>query len=417
LVSRRARKEAKSATLRRCFAAIAARNIENRTLPNFSILNSSSQYDYIIAGAGCAGLSLAVHMIHSGKFTDKKILIVDKEEKNKNDRTWCFWEPEPGLFEPVVYQRWKQVWFHGNDFSKLLFLSPYEYKLVRGIDFYNHCFDLIKNQSNIDILFGEVKEIKMDGEVATLKLNGEKFSAGYIFNSIQFDKPILKKKEYYLLQHFKGWVIETENPAFISGEATLMDFRMDQQHGTTFVYVMPFSATNALVEYTLFTEKLLEPYEYEKGLKEYITNYLRVHSYRITETEFGVIPMTNHRFPANEGNIINIGSAGGQTKGSSGYTFRFIQKNSAEIVERLSRGKHPAGKPIKRKYYFYDSVLLNILHNKKLSGQEIFSDLFQKNKPQQVLRFLDNESSLSDELKIISSLPTWPFLKAALKQL
>jgi lycopene beta-cyclase len=380
-------------------------------------LNNSGKYDYIIAGAGCAGLSLAVHMIHSGKFTDKKILLVDKEEKNKNDRTWCFWETEPGLFETVIYQKWKHVWFHGEKFSKLLSLLPYEYKLIRGIDFYNHCFELIKKQSNIDIMFGDVKEIKSDGEETTLMLNGEKFSAGYIFNSILFDKPVLKKKEYYLLQHFKGWVIEAGKPAFNPSEATLMDFRADQQHGTTFVYVMPFSATKALVEYTLFSEKLLEPSQYEDGLKKYIANNLRIHSYKITETEFGVIPMTNHRFPVSNGNIVNIGSAGGQTKASSGYTFRFIQKNSAEIVERLLQGKHPAGKPVKKKYHFYDSVLLNILHNKKLSGKEIFSDLFKKNKPQQVLRFLDNRSSLSDELKIISSLPTWPFLKAALKQL
>ena len=373
-------------------------------------------YDYIIAGAGCAGLSLAVHMIHSGKFNDKKILIIDKDEKKTNDRTWCFWEKEPGLFEPVVYQKWKQVWFHGEKFSKLLSLQPYEYKLVRGIDFYNHCFDIIKKHSNIGILYGEVKEIKMDGQVATLKLNEGKFSATYVFNSILFNKPVLKKKEYYLLQHFKGWVIETESPCFNPGQATLMDFCVDQQQGATFVYVMPFSATKALVEYTLFSEKLLEPFQYEAGLKEYISENLGIVSYKITETEFGVIPMTNHRFPAKEGNIINIGSAGGQTKASSGYTFRFIQKNSVEIVEMLSQGKHPAVGSMKRKFHFYDSVLLNILQNKTVPGKKIFTSLFKKNKPQQVLRFLDNESSLRDELKIISSLPTWPFLKAALKQ-
>jgi glycine/D-amino acid oxidase-like deaminating enzyme len=45
------------------------------------MLNSSNQYDYIIAGAGCAGLSLAVHMIHSGKFSNKKILIKKKKIK------------------------------------------------------------------------------------------------------------------------------------------------------------------------------------------------------------------------------------------------------------------------------------------------------------------------------------------------
>jgi lycopene beta-cyclase len=374
-------------------------------------------YDYIIAGAGCAGLSLAVHMIHSGKFSDKKILIVDKEEKKNNDRTWCFWETEPGFFEPFVCQKWKQVWFHGEEFSKLIDLSPYEYKLIRGIDFYNHCFGILKKQANVDILFGEVKEITSDGTGATLTLNEDQFMAHYIFNSIQFSKPVLKKKEHYLLQHFKGWMIETEKASFNPGEATLMDFRAGQQQGTTFVYVMPFSETKALVEYTLFSEKLLEPVQYEEGLKEYIAKYLRVDSYRITETEFGIIPMTNHRFPVHEGNIIHIGSAGGQTKASSGYTFRFIQKHSAAIVQQLESGKIPIERIKKKRFHFYDSILLHILQHKKLSGEKIFSALFKKNKPQQVLRFLDNESSLGDELKIISSLPTWPFLKAALKQL
>ncbi len=355
-------------------------------------------------------------MIHSGKFSNKKILIVDKEEKKKNDRTWCFWETEPGLFEPVVYHKWKQVWFHGEGFSKLLLLSPYEYKLVRGIDFYNHCFDLINMQSNIDVLYGEIKGIKNDGQNATLTLNGKTFSSDYIFNSILFEKPALKKNEYYLLQHFKGWSIETEKPAFNPGEATLMDFRADQQHGTTFVYMMPFSEKKALVEYTLFSEKLLDTDQYDEGLKKYISEILRIDSYKILETEFGVIPMTNHRFPEKNGKIINIGTAGGQTKASSGFTFRFIQKHSADIVKRLSQGKYPVGKTRKRKYHFYDSVLLNILHRKTLSGKIVFSDLFKKNKPQQVLRFLDNESSLSDELKIISSLPTMPFLKAAIRQ-
>jgi lycopene beta-cyclase len=70
-----------------------------------------------------------------------------------------------------------------------------------------------------------------------------------------------------------------------------------------------------------------------------------------------------------------------------------------------------------KRFRFYDNTLLHILYYEKLPGHEIFTQLFQKNKPQEVLRFLDNESSLTDELKIISTLPTWPFLKAAIKQL
>jgi lycopene beta-cyclase len=62
-------------------------------------------------------------------------------------------------------------------------------------------------------------------------------------------------------------------------------------------------------------------------------------------------------------------------------------------------------------------VLLDVLHNKRVTAKDIFTSLFKKNKPQQVLKFLDNESSLKEELKIISTLPTFPFLKAALKQI
>jgi lycopene beta-cyclase len=382
-------------------------------------LQNTSQYDYIIAGAGCAGLSLAVHMIHSGQFSNKKVLIVDKDEKKQNDRTWCFWETGKGLFDSLVYKQWSNAWFHGDGFSELLKLSPYRYKLIRGIDFYSYCLNLIQQQTNFEVIKADIQEIKSEEGKSWIQCGGNNIFADYIFSSILFEKPELKKNEHYLLQHFKGWVIETEKPSFNPDEATLMDFRVSQQHGTTFVYVMPFSETKALVEYTLFSELLLEQPQYEEALRNYITQFLGIDSYKIAEDEFGVIPMTNYKFPSVEGGIIYIGTAGGQTKASSGYTFNFIQKHSARIVENLIKRGNPfmplPGGP--RRFKFYDSTLLRILKHRQLAGGKIFTRLFKKNKPQQVLRFLDNETSLSQELKIISSLPTWPFLKAAMKQL
>jgi lycopene beta-cyclase len=358
-------------------------------------------------------------MIQSGMFAEKKILLVDKEDKKQNDRTWCFWETEAGLFDSLVYKKWRNAWFHGEGFSRLLDLSPYEYKLIRGIDFYQYSLELIRQQPNFEIVEATVGEIKTEEGKSWIVGNGNKISATYIFNSILFEKPVLKEKEHYLLQHFKGWIIETEKPSFNPGEATLMDFRVSQQYGTTFVYVMPFSETRALVEYTLFTEVLLDKQQYDEGLRNYITQFLKIDSYKIVEEEFGVIPMTDHSFPLVNGGIINIGTAGGQTKASSGYTFNFIQKHSARLVQNLIKRNNPfiplPGGP--GRFKFYDSTLLHILKHKQLAGDKIFTQLFKKNKPQQVLRFLDNESSLLTELKIISSLPTWPFLKAALKQL
>ncbi len=158
--------------------------------------------------------------------------------------------------------------------------------------------------------------------------------------------------------------------------------------------------------------------EYEKALKNYIEEKLGLLSYRIEEREFGVIPMTNIHFTKRENNCINIGTAGGQTKGSSGYTFNFIQKHSAAIVGSLLKYDHPFGvQDISNRFHFYDSILLSILEEGSLSGADIFTDLFKKNKPQQVLKFLDNETSITEEINIIRSLPILPFLKAAFRQI
>lgn len=373
--------------------------------------------DYIIAGAGCAGLSLAVHMIRSGAFKDKKVLLLDRDPKQANDRTWCFWHQGAEWYDPIVYKQWSQLWFYGEGYSRELCIDPYSYKMIRGIDFYNYCLQLVGGQDNFEIRQGRVEGVFSDEEGTGVLVDGEKLYAEYVFNSILFQKPSLRPNEYWLLQHFKGWIIETNTPTFDPHSAVLMDFRISQHHGAAFCYVLPFSSNRALVEYTLFTPQVLPQQEYDKGLRDYLHTFLKIDDYKVVEEEFGVIPMTNVKFPASDNRIIHIGTAGGQTKGSSGYTFTFIQKHSAAIVRGLIRSGKPIVKKTSPRFAFYDSVLLHILHHQTLGGKEIFTDLFQKNDPRHVLKFLDNESTLAEELKIISSLPTLPFLKAALKQI
>src|SRR6476661_7476448 len=122
-------------------------------------INTSPHYDCIITGAGCAGLSLVQHLIHSGKFSEKKILIIDKDAKQKNDRTWCFWEKENGLFQSIVRKEWKHLFFHSHSVSKELNIQPYTYKLIRGIDFYNYCLNEIRHHPNIIFLNATVENI------------------------------------------------------------------------------------------------------------------------------------------------------------------------------------------------------------------------------------------------------------------
>lgn len=379
-------------------------------------MNTSFRYDFIICGAGCAGLSLAMHIIHTGTFSDKKILLVDKDSKGANDRTWCFWQKDQGLFEPIVCKQWDKLWFYGDSFSAQLNIGPYQYKMIRGIDFYEYCLNTIRQQKNFHILFEKVDEV-FSHDKTGLIVNGQKIYGDYVFNSILFERPQLQKNDYWMLQHFKGWIVETEEDCFDENSATLMDFRIDQHDGTSFCYVLPFNSKQALIEYTIFSPKLLQPEEYDEGLRSYIGDILKIPSYNIIEKEFGVIPMTNFKFPSYRGNIINTGTAGGQTKGSSGYTFNFIQKHSTQIVKALIETGKPFIEQPSGRFNFYDSVLLKVLIDKSVPGEKVFTDLFKNNPAQKVFKFLDNESSVAEELKIISSLPTLPFLKAGIRHM
>jgi hypothetical protein len=126
---------------------------------------------------GCAGLSLAVRLSEAGLTKDKKILLVDREIKNRNDRTWCFWETQPGFFEDIVFRSWNKAWFNSNDLTELLDLAPYKYKMIRGIDFFDHCMKRISADPAFDIKYGVVKDIYTEEFMAFLLLEEEEFGA------------------------------------------------------------------------------------------------------------------------------------------------------------------------------------------------------------------------------------------------
>lgn len=374
----------------------------------------SKDFDFIIAGAGCAGLSLAVHLIHSGGFRDKRILLIDRDAKAANDRTWCFWEKEAGLFEPVVHRQWEQLHFYGEQYSARLDIHPYRYKMIRGADFYRYALDLIRRQPNFTIWRAQVSHVFSNRKATGIITGGRAYLCDYVFNSILFGKPRLRPRHTWLLQHFKGWVVETDAPVFDAASATLMDFRVDQSQGTAFCYVLPLAPDRALVEYTLFSAQTLAPGQYDQGLRDYLSRFLNIDSYRVAEEEFGIIPMTDYPFPRRQHHLIHLGTAGGRTKGSSGYTFRFIQKHSARLVQQLLRNGKPFVGSDAGRFAFYDRVLLRVLKDGKVPGREIFTRLFEKNDTRSILRFLDNESTLPEELKLISTLPVKPFLAAAM---
>jgi lycopene beta-cyclase len=364
------------------------------------------RYDYIIAGAGAAGLSLAFHLNNAG-LGDKRILLIDKAPKAENDRTWCFWEAGDNVFEPIVFRAWDHVAFHGHRFSKVLHLAPYRYKMIRGIDFYQFMADWLTSQGNITQVFGEVKGVEDTQDGVAVQVDGRRCEGAWAFNSIQFAKPAPQPDKYhYLLQHFLGWVIQTPEARFDPRQATLMDFRIPQAGETRFVYVLPFDAHTALVEFTVFSGTLLQRDEYKRELESYIRDQLQITDYEEQHEEFGVIPMTDAPFPAQAGaRVMNIGTAGGRTKPSTGYTFRRIQRHSAQIAQALKDTGAPFfATPLpNRRFELFDSTLLNVLDKGRDAGKQVFTDMFSRNPPQRVFKFLDEDTTLAEDLQIMSS--------------
>lgn len=367
-------------------------------------------------------MSLLMRMMKEPYFADKRILVIEQADKTTNDRTWCFWEQQDGLFEPIVTHRWETASFYSNYFSAALNLLPYQYKMIRGIDFYNCVKEEAVKHANIEWCAEKVLAIDGNASTAIVTTETGKFSADWIFNSILFSQNTINTpsaKGYYLQQHFKGWLIETKEDHFDPSIATYMDFRVGQEAGTTFMYVLPVTKRKALVEYTLFTEQLLEQEQYSAALKKYISETLQLDDYTIEHEETGIIPMTNRKFPLQQGRVVYMGIAGGQAKGSSGYAFQFIQKRTENIIRELVKGNTHFDQSTfsDKKFHLFDSVLLNVLHYKKMNGNEVFSAIFKKNPAQRVLRFLDNETSLWEDLQIMRSVPSGIFLRAAMQEL
>ncbi|MER3329277.1 MAG: lycopene cyclase family protein, partial [Candidatus Kapaibacterium sp.] len=249
------------------------------------------EYDIIVCGGGMSGLSLAYRALKSEVWANKSILIIDKSDKSTNDRTWCFWENSISPFEDIIFRKWEDMCFFSvDDSSYLLDSGDYSYNMIRSIDFYNYTLNYLKLQPNVTIVNENILIIANTSSHCELVTNNTKYHSEYIFNSI-YKKPTLEEKHTYLLQHFKGVVIESSELNLDTKKIHLMDFRTGQENGNTFFYVLPTSDTTALVEYTLFSDRLLDKNVYDEKIAEYITEVQQIKEYKIVDSEFGVIPM------------------------------------------------------------------------------------------------------------------------------
>ncbi|WP_340105722.1 lycopene cyclase family protein [Rhodohalobacter sp. 8-1] len=383
-------------------------------------MSESTSYDYIIAGAGAAGLSLVWNMMKSDLLNEKKILLIDQSLNPSNDKTWCFWDDSNIPDSDLIHHSWKtlEVRAFGNLYSEKL--SHYSYHCLRSYDYTKTILEKAEKNSAVTLLETSIEDFSEIGDHGIVHTSNGDFSADWIFQSAIRPKSFYHQKvDVSLKQHFLGAEIETTKPAFDPEKVMLMDFDTSQKHGVTFFYILPYSENKALVEYTFFTDQILSEDEYQAGIEAHLSERysLQPDDYKVARTETGAIPMEDRRYPAwYNSRVMNTGTVGGLTKPSTGYTFTRIQSHCHKIVSALEKNEIP---PVSNKsplrFRIYDIMLLYLLETEPEVCKKIFHDLFKRNSFDTILKFLEEDTHLGQELSIFASLPYIPFFKAIYK--
>lgn len=383
-------------------------------------MNEVKVYDYIIAGAGASGLSLLWELMQSEIAKEASILLLDSSFKPDDSKTWCFWSKEEFHLKPLIHHTWHHIEVTAQQQSFTEQLSDYAYHALKSIDFTRFILEQAENDSRITFCECSVDGFSERGAHAVAHTSKEDFHGKIIFQSVKKPPaPASGRAEISLIQHFIGWEVEAGQALFDPETALLMDFDVPQKNGVTFMYLLPYSPTKALIEYTVFSEQALPPEQYEDEIENYIGRLLLKSGnpdsgYRILRKERGEIPMSPGRLsPWYCKQVYTLGIAGGHAKPSTGYTFSRVQKRARQLVAALEKGeKLPYNWPSSYRFRVYDLMLLYQLKHHPDISLAIFKELFEHNTMDRVFEFLDEQTNFLQELTLFSTLPYAPFFQS-----
>jgi lycopene beta-cyclase len=374
-------------------------------------LKKNGFFDYIFIGAGASATLLLRSLESRGLLANKKIALIDADDKRKNDKTYCFWTSMDDNIAQNCQQLFSQTW------SKISVnrqepetLENSRYVHISSIALYDECRRIVEQHQLVRVHSSVSSIARTENGVQVITENGE-FHAETIFDSRPPAFSLPEKNEALLWQTFIGYIISPSESHKQSDCVDLMDFDIPQDGYTQFMYVLPLTNNRILVEVTRFGIEPITSEQAEPILDAYIQR--RFGTYTILETEKGTIPMSTAKIVREkiEG-VISIGGRSGAIKPSTGYAFKKMFQGAEHLAEQLMTKKELT--PLKmepKRFQFYDRLLLLILLHRPLLGKHIFTVLFKKNNVFSVFRFLEGKTSIFEDIRILLTLPFRPFLR------
>ena len=350
-----------------------------------------------IIGAGCAGLSLARYIADKG--ISPPPIMTDKDPSKRHDHIWGFWQTN-WLDEAcqIAKGRWHKWQICDHHHSIIHQSQSHPYHAVMASDWLSDCID---------------KASAKGGKIKQENFQEERQKTYFDSRPPQLTKPCL-------LQHFIGQHVKADRPVFTPDTAILMDFRVDQSQGLHFLYLLPFSETEALVESTLFTAQICPDSYYQQAIKTYLSEHYNLDEFDIQHEEKGAIPLIDLTPSKTQfaDNIIPIGAASGALRPSSGYGFATIQAQAKQIATALKTGKNPRPTAPHRSIDLWmDKVFLSVLETQPQQSPELFVKMARALTGDEFAAFMSGIAGPKTYLKVILAMPKWVFIRAALSHL
>jgi lycopene beta-cyclase len=377
------------------------------------------EYDIAFAGAGLAGLSLAVRL--AALPDPPRMLLIDPQADESRDRTWCHWHLHNDPFESAITHRWHR-WSVGNNGKMATAATEHApYARIPSDRFRQLASEKLQDCPQAEFLRGvSVTSVEEANDRALLHLSdGRRVESAWAFDS----RPPCHNDASWR-QIFRGLELHSPDADLDTGTVTLMDFQSAGPEGIRFFYVLPLDPHTALVEDTWLVPSGRTPRFSDDEILAYATKNLAPNHWQICHREEGNLPMglspsASSALSAGRSpnRIIPWGTSAGAVRASSGYAFSRVQRASERMTAAWVRSGRPDRAAVhgSRLLEWMDRVFLRAIGDHPERVPEYFMRLFERVQPEALVRFLESDPRPADILQVMRALPTTPFLRAALR--
>jgi lycopene beta-cyclase len=392
--------------------------------------------DLIIIGAGAAGLSLLLSLDDLNY--PYNVTVLERNNGPSNDRIWSFWDNTlkakkcpniPSYINAIISHKWSNWTLTTDQRSYAMGNSAYQYCSLRSEDLSALAQKRANENPKFNIIYNcDVTSLSSHDDLCSVTTRSEQLIAHKVVDT---RPPPIDKNHDGLLQCFYGEEITVEAEVFEPTSVKLMHQLKHSVLGLEFVYILPFSAEQALVEFTCFSPHSIAKPLLKARLAEIIKDLVKEHKYFIERTESAVLPMyiinkntpntdyntqdqTTHIAALNTRNIRFAGIAGGSMRAATGYSFLSSQRWANQCAYQLNYyNVFSNHEPISAIYRSMDMIMLKVLRDDLSMGVKIFEQMFKKVKPDRFARFMIQQATFFDFLHVIWAMPKTPFFKAA----